>query len=299
MIALNKSSLLIDYDDLPFKFFFDSETNTVYLNEDTTPDLVILVDYHMKKKCKVVYLKSLEKCPICDSDLNKNGTNKFLLNKDRIIRKQKYVCKNKKCNKHSQACLKKFIDKHCNYTKDIRESGLNISLIGYLSYEKMSDLIEFITGTKIPRSTLHYHVKGLSGEYLDKKEKEIAMMMEKLGIEPQGVYHYDEQVLWVNTDIKLRMTIIDAENNMVINDEVVDGENFNKYTIKKFLNDSLKGLKIEAIITDGHRAYPSIIETLGAIHQKCVFHKMQTLMKHVYKTMRKLNNKITRCENDI
>ena len=58
-------------------------------------------------------------------------------------------------------------------------------------------------------------------------------------------------------------------------------------------------MKIEAIITDGHRAYPSIIETLGAIHQKCVFHKMQTLMKHVYKTMRKLNNKITRCENDI
>jgi len=44
MTNLNKSSLLIDFDDLPFKFFFDSETNTLYLNEDTTLNLVFLVD---------------------------------------------------------------------------------------------------------------------------------------------------------------------------------------------------------------------------------------------------------------
>jgi len=101
MIALNKSSLLIDCDDLPFKFFFDSETNTLYLNEDISPNLVFLLNYPMKKKYKLVYLKSIEKCSICDSDLNRNSTNEFLLNKDMVIRKQKYVCKNKKCNKHS------------------------------------------------------------------------------------------------------------------------------------------------------------------------------------------------------
>ena len=103
-----------------------------------------------------------------------------------------------------------------------------------------------------------------------KKEKEIAKMIKKLGIEPEGVYHYDEQVLWVNTNIKLRMTILDATNNLIIQDKVIDGEDFNKNTIKKFLNNSLEGLKLKAIITDGHQAYPSIIEALGAIHQKCI-----------------------------
>jgi chromosome condensin MukBEF ATPase and DNA-binding subunit MukB len=55
----------------------------------------------------------------------------------------------------------------------------------------------------------------------------------------------------------------------------------------------LDGLKLKTIITDGHQAYPSIIEALGAIHQKCVFHKMQTLMKKVIKTLNKSKRKIT------
>lgn len=55
----------------------------------------------------------------------------------------------------------------------------------------------------------------------------------------------------------------------------------------------MDGLKLKTIITDGHQAYPSIIEALGAIHQKCVFHKMQTLMKKVIKTLNKSKRKIT------
>ena len=64
------------------------------------------------------------------------------------------------------------------------------------------------------------------------------------------------------------MTIIDAANNLIINEKVVDSEDFDKNTIKKFLKRSLEGLKLEAIITDGHQAYPSIIEALGAITTK-------------------------------
>ena len=55
----------------------------------------------------------------------------------------------------------------------------------------------------------------------------------------------------------------------------------------------MAGLKLKSIITDGDRAYPSIIEALGAIHQKCIFHKMQTLMKKVIKTINKSKRKIT------
>jgi hypothetical protein len=33
-------------------------------------------------------------------------------------------------------------------------------------------------------------------------------MIKKLKIEPEGVYHYDEQLLWVDTNIRLRMTLL-------------------------------------------------------------------------------------------
>jgi IS1 family transposase len=64
------------------------------------------------------------------------------------------------------------------------------------------------------------------------------------------------------------MTILDATNNLIINEKVVDGEDFNKTTIKKFLTQSLDGLNVKAIITDGYQAYPSIIESLSSIHHE-------------------------------
>ena len=45
----------------------------------------------MTEEYTVVYLKSVEKCPVCGSDLSKNGTDGFLLNKSREIRKTK-IC---------------------------------------------------------------------------------------------------------------------------------------------------------------------------------------------------------------
>ena len=158
-------------DDGIFKFFFDGKSNKVYLSEDMPPEFFLLMDTFLKKEQEVVYVKSIIKCPVCGSDLNKNGTDGFWLNKSREIMKQKYVCSDKECKKHTRACLDNFIDKYCNYTKNLREFSLNISLIGYLSYEKKVDFIEWITGVKIPRSTTYYHENTLSDEYLAKKEK--------------------------------------------------------------------------------------------------------------------------------
>ena len=165
MISINKPSLICDFDDKVFKFFFDSESNRLYLNDDISPEFILLIDNFVLKEYEVVYLKSIEKCPVCGSELIKNGTEGILLNKIRPIRKQKYFCSDKKCRKHTKACLNKFIDKYCNYTKDLREFGLNTGVIAYLSYEKKSDFIEFVTGVKIPRSTIYYHENTLTDEY--------------------------------------------------------------------------------------------------------------------------------------
>jgi DNA repair exonuclease SbcCD ATPase subunit len=292
MLSKKKPSLFNNCVDDVFNFFFDSENNKLYLSEDISPEFIFLMDNLMNEEYGVVYLKSIEKCPVCGSKISKNGTCGFLLNKSREIKKQKYVCKNKKCRKHTKTCLKKFIDKYCNYTRDIREFGLNTGCIAYCSYDKKSELIELVAGVNLSRSTVHYHEKTLADEYLARKEKEMNAMIKKLEIEPEGIYHYDEQILWVDTNIQLRMTLLDANNNLIINEKIVDNKDFNKNTIKKFLNKSLKGLKLKAIVTDGYQAYPSIVEALGAIHQKCVFHKMQTLMKKVIQTLNKLKRKI-------
>ena len=65
---------------------------------------------------------------------------------------------------------------------------------------------------------------------------------------------------------------------MIINDELIPKDQFNKEYIEKFLKESTRGIKLNTIITDGHRSYPEIIERLGAKHQLCTFHIMQNLM---------------------
>ena len=68
---------------------------------------------------------------------------------------------------------------------------------------------------------------------------------------------------------------------MIINDELIPKEQFNKEYIEKFLKESTREIKLNTIITDGHRSYPEIIERLGAKQQLCTFHIMQNLMAKI------------------
>jgi hypothetical protein len=135
------------------------------------PEFIFLIDNLVKEEYKVVYIKITEKCPVCGAKLDKNGTNTLFLNKNRVVRKQKYVCSDKECKKHTIVSLKQFIDKYCNYTKVLKDGGLNMGSIDYFSYGKKSELIEMMTGVQIPRQTVHYHEKTQATDYLDKKRK--------------------------------------------------------------------------------------------------------------------------------
>jgi hypothetical protein len=74
----------------------DTAKNKVYLNEDVSPEFVFLMNNIMTEEYEVIYLKIIEKCPVCGSKLNKSGRNQLLLNKNRRMIKQKYVCSDKK-----------------------------------------------------------------------------------------------------------------------------------------------------------------------------------------------------------
>lgn len=54
----------------------------------------------------------------------------------------------------------------------------------------------------------------------------------------------------------------------------------------------MKDKKVKGIVSDGDKAYSTIIDEIGFIHQLCNFHIMQNLMSELIKPMNKLKRKI-------
>ena len=111
-------------------------------------------------------------------------------------------------------------------------------------------------------------------------------------IEFSGLVHYDEEFLWIKHQPYVRLTLLDAGNKLIIEDTVISRELFSKEYIKIFLETSLENLEVKTIITDGYRAYASIIDDLGFNHQRCTFHAMKNLMDKVIKKHNALNRRI-------
>lgn len=115
-------------------------------------------------------------------------------------------------------------------------------------------------------------------QYIYNKEQKILNQIKKLEIKPHGYQNYDEEFIKISNKIYVRLALIDAHTKMIINDELIPKDKFNKEYLEKFLKESTRGIKLNTIITDGHRSYPEIIERLGVKHQLCTFHIMQNLM---------------------
>lgn len=106
----------------------------------------------------------------------------------------------------------------------------------------------------------------LIDQYLDKEENKVRKLIKKLNIKPSGFYNYDEEFIKISKEIYARMTIIDTHTRLIINDQIIKREDFTKETIKKYFKESLKGLKLNTIITDSYSTYPEIIEEIGPKH---------------------------------
>lgn len=235
--------------------------------------------------------------PICGQPLNKNGFQKFILNKNKTIYKQKYSCK---CNKYYKTTsLETFIGKYYNYTLEIKELSLNFSTILYSSYENKSKYINLIYCVKMSRQISYISQYALFDQYLDKKEKRVNKLIKELNVKPSGFYNYDEKFIKISKEIYVRMIIIHVYARLIINDQIIRREEFTKETIKKYFNESFKGLKLNTIITDGYSAYPEIIEEIGSKHHSCTFHIMQGLMMHLQKHLNKRNRSIKSFEDQI
>lgn len=90
----------------------------------------------------------------------------------------------------------------------------------------------------------------------------------------------------------VRLAIIDAINNLPINEIIVAKEDFDKTVVESFLDSSLANLPKEAIITDGAPMYPEIIDKIGIKHQLCVFHIIKNHHTKSFTTLSRLSRRI-------
>ena len=102
-----------------------------------------------------------------------------------------------------------------------------------------------------------------------------------------------------NINHMARLTILDTKFRIIIADVIIPREYFCADYIKQFLTVSLQGLKVDTIITDGYRAYPEIIESIGAKQQRCSFHVMKNLMDDINPIHLSLKRKIKKAEEKI
>ena len=232
-------------------------------------------------------------------DLKKNGRTKIKLNKKYEIYKQTYYYYSKNSIKYITTMIPMYIKKYCCYTLDIQNYRFMQGKIFYASYENTADLINEENDLNITRQSTYLYERKACRTNLAKKEQELWKTIKKLDIKPSGKYHYDEEYIKINKEVYVRLSLIDAHTRIIINDILITRDQFNKEYIKSFLINSLTGLPLDTIITDGYRAYPQIIDEIGAKHQLCRFHIMENLMKPINKRINILKRKIKSIEKKI
>lgn len=228
-----------------------------------------------------------------NSQLFKNGYIKEQIdNLDNVyIYKHKVKTSENECN-YFTTSMSPYRGKNEKYSYFLRNLIMDLSSIEYLSYQKMSEIIELFTGIKVSRQRIFDIIENNFDLYCNECFEEIRKEIENLGINLNESIHYDEQFLWINHQPYVRLTLIDALNRIVIADEIIPREIFNGKYIKHFLKTSLKDLNVKYIITDGDNRYPKIIKDLGYIQQRCTFHLMKNLMDALSPRHLRLRRKI-------
>ena len=165
--------------------------------------------------------------------------------------------------------------------------------------QKKAELIKLENGIKLPRQTTYYHESKYSESFITQKEKNLQKIINETNIEPSGIYHHDEEYLYENGTNIVRLAIIDAVNNLIINNQVILQEDFDNEFMEIFLKYSLEGLPKKILITDGHTAYPPIIERICMKQQLSIFHIIKNHHDQSYKIINKLQRRIKSLETKI
>ena len=278
-------------------YYFEGDQLNVS-NRINPDDLDFFEKYHYGCYSEIVYYEHERPvCPKCGSSMNSNGSRVAKPNKWDGIRKRQYICP--ECNKTQVTNLEEHIRRYSNYTRAICQKALEYESICYLPYQKKAEIIKLENNISLNRQTVYYHESQYSEHYITQKEEDIQKLLKEMNIEPSGIYCYDEEYLHENGEKCVRLAIIDAVTHLIINDQIIYQEDFDKEFMEIFLKYSLEGLPKKVLVTDGHLAYPAIIEKICIDHQLCIFHIIKNQRTPSFRKINKINTRINTIENTI
>ena len=134
-----------------FKYYLFGHGNILYVANIIPPQIVMLFLEFINSELIVIYFDYRE----YDSEFAKthvrNGLVDYKLNKKYIIFKQTYEYRSKNKKKYLTTMLSEYIDKYCNYTKEIKEQGLMRTKITYASYGSKTEIVNEQFGLNISR----------------------------------------------------------------------------------------------------------------------------------------------------
>ena len=298
MLSINPftSYNIVDILNKPL-YFIESEQLNV-CNLISPDDLGFFQEYYGDYYTEIVYYEyERPLCPKCNISMNSNGSRPAKPNKWGSIRKKQYICP--ECGKTHFTSLENFIKRYSNYTRAICEKSLEYESIAYLSYQKKAEIIKFENGIRLNRQTVYYHESTYDTTFITQKEENLQKLLKETKIKPSGIYHYDEEFLHENGIKTVRLAIIDAVTNLIINDQVIYQDDFDQEFVEIFLKYSLDGLPKKVLITDGNVIYPLIIERICIKHQLCIFHVIKYHNHKSYKKINKLKRRIRALERKI
>ena len=280
-----------------YNFFFSEHVCRISL--DVPMHMVYYLDQMACDGDKIILINVNQENSLFDDGFVCNGTKAIELDNLSHIFVQKYI---KEWDNHS-ICeitdLDFLVDENCKYSNFLADLIVQTASIEQISSQKISEILNLFLGIDIPRQRVHDLFDRKIDEYTRISIKELQEEILNGNIEFSGIIHYDEEYLWIKHQPYVRLTILDAENKLIIEDTVIPRHLFSKNYIKIFLETSLIDLTVETIITDGYHAYSGIIEELGYNHQRCTFHSMKNLMDKVMPKHWRINRKIKSLNNKI
>ena len=261
----------------------------VYLMTSVFPSMIREIKKIAPNVDKFIYWEGeISECPLCGGEVKKNGTPGRLLNKNEKIYLQRYKCKTPGCKYDHVTNIDHIVPKCSNYETELRYEPIKQQEIGYLSLEKNSEMIESKYHAKPTRSTILNLLDNEGEKHLKKCEESMKYDDSELS----GVFAIDEQFPRVNGKEKARIVLMDPHTNIIIDEMTVPSEKLNIDVKRKFITKNLKDKVVKGIVSDSDKAYLTIFEENGYLHQRCNFHLMQNLMDDLIKPINRLKRQI-------
>ena len=296
MTQKTTSPVLFNTEEIYKIFFCDGEC---VIDFDFPMVLLYFLDSIARDDDKIILINVNQENNLFDEEFVCNGTKRICLDNLNHVHVQKYVKEIESCNVTATTNLDSFIDENCKFSNFLADLIVKLLSIEQISYQKVSEILELFLRVKIPRQRVYDLFNKAIDEYLSMSIQELQKKIVDGEIEFSGLVHYDEEFLWIKHQPYVRLTLLDAENKLIIEDTIISRELFTKDYIKLFLETSLRNLDVNTIITDGYRAYTSIIDDLGFNHQRCTFHAMKNLMDKLIKKHNGLNRRIKKLNTEI